>query len=194
MLIYDIEIVKAIKGKYENVLPSIEYCGGWHDHENMGISCIGVYDYTECRYRVFLKDNFDELKKLISQKDIIVGFNNIGFDNKVMVHHGFEGLDEKSYDILQQIWIGAGLEDHFVYPTHTGYGLDAVCSTNFNYQKTGHGALAPVQWQQGKYGTVIDYCLNDIYLTKKLLDHIIHHGCIKSPKENQTIKVRKPVS
>ncbi|TVL97720.1 MAG: hypothetical protein CV087_22085 [Candidatus Brocadia sp. WS118] len=196
MLIYDIEILKAISGKNEERLPHIDYCEGWHDHANMGISCICAYDYVEDRYRVFaFVNHFDEFRELIAKRDIIVGFNNIGFDNKVMVHAGFDSdvLSAKSYDLLQQIWIGEGLEDHFVYPTHIGYGLDDVCKANFGVSKSGHGASAPVQWQRGEYGKVIDYCLNDIRLTKRLLDHVIAHGCIRSPKNYESvIRVRRP--
>jgi len=33
-LVYDIEIVKAIRGRDEPRLDGIEYCDGWHDHAN----------------------------------------------------------------------------------------------------------------------------------------------------------------
>jgi hypothetical protein len=194
MLIYDIESLKAIAGKNEEQIPNIEYCEGWHDHANMGISCICAYDYVEDRYRVFaFLNHFDEFRELIAKRDIIIGFNNVGFDNKVLNSNGFTGLDEKSYDLLQRIWIGDGLEDHFVYPSHIGYGLADICKANFGWNKSGHGAQAPIQWQRGEYGKVIDYCLNDIRLTKKLLDHIIVHGCIRSPKDYEAIiKVKRP--
>lgn len=38
-LIYDIEIVKGIPDKKKTMLEGIEYCAGWEDHANMGISC-----------------------------------------------------------------------------------------------------------------------------------------------------------
>ena len=54
-------------------------------------------------------------------------------------------------------------------------------------------ALAPIWWQQGKCGKVIDYCLHDIHLTKRLLDRIIRMGVLANPKERaRTIYLRKP--
>jgi hypothetical protein len=39
--IFDLEIIKAIPPKDEaDRIPGIEYCAGWKDFENMGISCI----------------------------------------------------------------------------------------------------------------------------------------------------------
>jgi hypothetical protein len=38
-ILYDLEIKNAIPDK--SPIPGIEYCGGWNDHGNMGISVIG---------------------------------------------------------------------------------------------------------------------------------------------------------
>ena len=193
MLVYDLEIVKAIPDKSGACKDGIEYCEGWQDHKNMGISVIGAYDYLEQKYRVFCKDNFAEFQKLVDKSNCLVGFNNIGFDNKVLRENGIEILDENCYDILVGVWVGDNLEPMFSYPSHIGYGLDAICIANFGDHKSGHGALAPVHWQEGKIGAVIDYCINDVKLTKNLLDYIIRYGAIKSPKEkDKLIRVTRP--
>jgi hypothetical protein len=192
ILIYDIEIKKAILGKNENPIPGIEYCDGWHDHENMGISCIGAYDYYTERYRVFMDDNKDEFAEAVDAADVIVGFNNMAFDNSVInatwpfSEPGIY-LKEKSYDLLVSIWEAAGLGPKFEYPRHIGFGLDACCAANFGARKTGNGALAPVHYQRGEIGKVIDYCLNDVALTKRLLDLVIHSGQILDPRDPSAI-------
>lgn len=178
MLIYDSEIIKAIPNGTER-LPGIEYCGGWGDHIGMGISCICAYDYIEARFRVFLKDNFDELRNLMAKRDIIIGFNSVRFDNKLLAANGFDNLDGKSYDLFKETGVRSSLDD--------------ICSVNFGYRKTGNGALAPVEWQRGNFGKVIDYCMNDVKLTKRLTDHVIIHGFIRNPKSPDSIvRVRRP--
>jgi hypothetical protein len=52
-------------------------------------------------------------------------------------------------------------------PEGYSYSLDAIARAN-GYAKTGNGALAPQLWQDGKYREVIDYCLNDCQITRKL--------------------------
>lgn len=183
MLVYDCEIEKAIPSRKEAPLQHVEYCGGWTDYENMGISVIGAFDFDENRYRVFCKDNLVEFQELVDRHDVIVGFNSIAFDNKLCAANGIDVPDEKSYDLLIQIWKGAGLDPNFRYLSHMGFGLDAVCSVNLNSAKSGNGALAPVLWQQGKIGSVIDYCLNDVVLTHKLLSLIMVQGWIFDPRD-----------
>lgn len=192
-LIYDIEILKAICGRNENKIDGIEYCGGWQDHNNMGISVIGAFDFQAQRPRVFLKDNFAEFKKCVDAGYLMVGFNSIPFDNKVIA----AALDiyvpeEQCYDLLREIWKSAGLGPEFVPATHGGFGLDAVCEKNFGTKKSGNGALAPVLWQRGQYGEVIDYCLNDIALTTQLFNRVVQGNAIINPKDGARLYLRVP--
>lgn len=184
MLIYDLEIERAIQGRKEERIPGIDYCNGWGDHAGMGISCICAYDYSEDRYRVFTKSNMYDFRNLLQFHSIYVGFNNINFDNKtIKACWDIDIPQEKSFDILRRVWRAAGYDENvFNINTHAGYGLDACCATNFNRHKTSNGALAPVEWQRGNMGTVIDYCLNDVYMTKLLMDKIIKDGWIHDPK------------
>lgn len=195
-IIYDLEIVKAIPYKKEPVIEGIQYCGGWSDHANMGISVLGVYDYVEDRVRVFCQDNFAAFIALAAQRDLLVGFNNIPFDNEVITHcidgEFREAAFPKSYDLLREIWAAAGLGPDFRFGTHTGYSLDAVCARNFGVGKSGTGAKAPIDWQQGRIGSVIDYCLDDIRLTKALFDRVVAGEPIISPKTGDGLQLRKP--
>jgi hypothetical protein len=184
-LVYDLEIVKGIPNKGEPLERGIEYCGGWTDHRGMGISVIGVYDFLEDRYRVFCKDNFQEFFDLIDERALRIGFNNVGFDNKVLNalegYAPYDDLDSSDvmpskgyYDILQELYLCAGRR-------FKGSGLNNICELNGLGSKSGHGALAPVLWQRGQVGAVIDYCLNDIKMTKDLF-LLSQKGPIKSPQ------------
>jgi hypothetical protein len=194
ILIYDCEIVKAIPNRDGSTIDGIEYCAGWRDFENMGISVIGVYDYVEDRARVFCADNAEEFAVLWRGRDLCIGFNSIPFDNELIdATPGWASpLECDCYDLLREIWAAVGLGPEFNFKTHGGYGLDAVCEANFGTRKSGSGAFAPVLWQQGKIGEVIDYCLNDVHLTKQLFDAVLAGTPIKNPKGGPDLIVRKP--
>jgi hypothetical protein len=193
MLVYDCEIIKAIQGKGESKLEGIEYCSGWRDFSGMGISCIGAYDYVEGRYRMFLEDNFSEFQALLNSRKVLVGFNSISFDNLLISANGFTiPAETEQYDILVEVWKAAGLAPEFKYPSHIGYGLADCCKCNFGTGKTGSGGSAPVEWQRGEFGKVIDYCLNDVKLTVQLLQQIMLHGELKNPKNGDVLKMRLP--
>lgn len=192
MLIYDIEIVKAIQKRDEERLDGIEYCEGFHDHANAGVSVICAYDWEAGRYRVWTKEMFGEFEDLAGKR-LLAGFNSIGFDDKVC--RASANIEvATSYDLLVECWRADGLGPEFEYPSHAGYGLDALAKANGLTGKTGHGADAPVDWQRGWYGKVIDYCLEDVRLTATLIHKVIAGDPLTSPKTGKpfAMAIRKP--
>ena len=187
MIIYDIEIENPIPPENGQLVPGIKYSKGWNYPATMGIACIGVYNYARDTYRVFGEFELDEFKELISKHDVLVGFNNIGFDNLVLRTCNVEIPDSKCYDILAEIYRSLGSRQK-------GCKLENVIkANNFPASKNGDGAKAPILWQQKYYTKVIDYCLNDVYMTKLILDRILHWGHIKNPiNPNQLLRMRRP--
>ena len=188
ILIYDCEIIKAIMDPKKVDLQGIEYCTGWDDYDNMGISVIGVNFISEDEDEVFSHNCDKDLETFQDElyvADALVGFNNQSFDDNLLKANGFNiPNDIVNYDILAEIWEGAGLGRKFEYPSHAGFSLDAICKANGLGEKTGTGANAAVLWQRGKFDEVIEYCENDIRLTRKLFDLIQEKGEIRDPRED----------
>jgi len=176
MIIYDCEIIRAIPSEKEPVIKGIDYCKGWKDFFGMGISVICCYDYDTELYRVFLKDNFNEFSDLVDSTDLVIGFNSINFDNKLCEAQGINIPEEISWDLMRELMKSAGTK------SHSGFSLNACAKVNLHMDKTNKGANAPVLWQRGKFGTVIDYCLSDVYITKRLVDIVIENESLINPK------------
>ncbi len=190
IIIYDLEIIRAIPVDDEEPVPGIEYCAGWKDYENCGISVLGAYDYHENRYRVFMEDNFSKFQELVNESDLIVGYNSKSFDDKICAANGIE--IETGYDLLREIYRAKNLDP---YPEefgdeYRGYGLDAVMKANGPGGKSGHGEYAPILWQQKKYAQVIDYCLNDCRLEKLLFDRLLTGKPIIDPVTDEKLFLR----
>lgn len=188
ILIYDCEIIKAIRDPKKVDLAHIEYCEGWDDYENMGISVISVNFISEEGDGVFshiCDRDLETFQNGLDVADVLVGFNNQSFDDNLLKANGFNIPENViNYDLLAEIWEGAGLGRTFVYPTHAGFSLDAICKANGLGEKTGTGANAAVLWQRGKFDEVIEYCENDIRLTRKLFDLIQEKGEIRDPRKD----------
>ena len=188
MLIFDIEIANPIAPKNPaERQDGLFYARDFNDYENMGIACIGVYEYTTDKYRVFGEYELDEFRQLLDTNDVSVGYNNTRFDNNVLKANKIDVQPNKSYDIYFEIVRQLG---------HVkGCKLDDVIKANFPNSpgKNGDGAQAPILWQPGYHTKVIDYCLNDVRLTKMLMDRIIRFGWIKNPIfPDKTLKIKRP--
>lgn len=178
-IVYDCEIIKCIPSSKEKTDPDLMYCNGWDDHENMGISVIGAYDYMTGQLKAFVDADmqvgmpqvsyFEHFQLLVNKRETVIGFNSVAFDDKLCEAHGIK--IKTTYDLLREVRIASGQPPHYVPgETRGGYSLNALAKVNLASQKTGSGELAPKLWQQGKYYEVIRYCLNDVWLTKCLFD------------------------
>ena len=192
MIVLDVEIKKAILGRNEEPIPDIEYCGGWRDFAGMGISCVCTYDTDTHLSRVFLEEDLLEFGLYVAGKPT-AGFNTKRFDIPLLEANEAGPVElSNHYDMLEHIWLALGLNPNKFYPkTHGGWGLDSVCGATLGIHKTGHGAMAPVWWQQGRRGKVIDYCLNDCWMEGQLLLHILRGKTVIN-KEGHVVHVEPP--
>lgn len=189
MLIYDTEIAKAIQAKGEAKLPGVKYCKGWTDYAGMGVACVCAYDVNEARYRVFMQDNLQAFGELARSHDWVLGFNSISFDDNVMRAAGVEWNWSNSVDLARLIWRAAGYAER-EHPR--GMSLDALCKANGLGGKTGNGLMAPVMFQNGDIGGLIDYCLADVALTLKLYRLVVWSGGLRDPRNGEFLQVVVP--
>jgi hypothetical protein len=179
MIIFDVEIKKGILGRHETPIEGIEYCGGWRDFENMGVACVCTFDMVSNLSRVFTTSRLQELEGYLATAST-GGFNTKRFDIPCLAAHGVAVDTTYHYDALEQIWKKLGLDETAFSSLHAGWGLDAIMQATFGLAKSGHGAMAPVWWQQGHHSKVIDYCLNDVWLEAKLCRHMRGGGTVKA--------------
>jgi hypothetical protein len=188
-LIYDCEIRKLIPDRNASNDPRFDYCGGWGDHANMGISVIGTINQDGNEMAIVPDDDYNhvDIIALEEQKALLIGFNSANFDDKLCQAHGIN--IHTDYDILEEVRIAAGFAADFrSVPKGYSYKLDAIVRAN-GMAKTGHGELAPMLWQQGKRQEVIDYCLNDVRITRSILELGLK-GELKDPNTGKMLKLK----
>lgn len=176
MIIYDIEC-KHGPAPHDPAerLDGIVYADGWTDYTGMGIACIGAFDLESGQSRVF-GGSLDELERFaaLAAGRPLIGWNNHVFDDRLLEAHGVEVVG--SWD-LKAALIAAGCGGQ------RNNSLDAFATLNLGpgQGKRGHGAIAPVWWQRGLRERVIDYCLQDVHLTHRLLQRLTRTGELVSP-------------
>jgi len=196
--VFDCEIKKPIE----------QLSNGWKSYDEMGVSCLCLYDYQSGRYRVFDDKNIEEGIQILITYDFISGFNTVGFDWKLLLasypNLGYIAPDDlgrsrpsffdsapRHFDVLREIWISRCLDPYVFNPrTHGGFKLDDVAADTIGMRKTLNGAQAPVLYQQGRLAEVIDYCLEDVRIEKTLFEFACKYGYIV--RNGQIIQLNIP--
>lgn len=169
MIVFDAEIARAIPDKGADPIPGIEYCKGWTDYAGMGAACVCTMDTRTGLARVFLEDNLQDLEAYLAE-DITAGFNSLRFDIALLRAHAVSVPEFRHWDLFVAIKEAFGVKPQGVIPKHLGsWKLDEIARHTLNERKSGDGTSAPLLWQAGKRGQVIDYCARDVFLTATLI-------------------------
>lgn len=173
-IILDLEIKASI-----DRLPN-----GWDDTHLMGVSCCCVYEMKTDRYLVYgdTEGELLNLRERVLKADRITTWNGWAFDLPVI--WGLQKpskvmrLQAKSDDMLRRAWLSQQINpDEYNANSHGGWSLDAVAKATLGSEgKTGNGASAPGLWKAGQWGKLVDYCLNDVKLTRDLCIFSDKHG------------------
>jgi hypothetical protein len=172
----------------------------WEDTDKLGVSCAVVYEFATDRYRHYLAGDVPALRKRILEAQRVTSFNGWKFDLPVI--WGWPkarwppasltlpdlslGVSESEFrcrqnDLLRRIWQAQGLDpDIFQVKTHGGWGLDAMAHGTLDQGKSGYGAEAPSWYQQGNWARLLDYCLDDVRLTRDLSIFADCHGFLQN--------------
>ncbi len=138
---------------------SAQEVGGWHRAEKMGISVAVLYDGAKDKYFYYEENNINQLINHLFSLDLIIGFNNKRFDNKVLSAYTHKNLHSlPSLDILELI------------RNQLGYrlSLDRLAEHTLEIMKSGDGLLALKWFKQGQFDLLKTYCKKDVEITRDL--------------------------
>ena len=168
--------------------------GGRNNLEQLGISVVGVYDYSTDTYKAYEEHEFGILQNALIDASLIIGFNHLYFDMPVLQPYlSVDVTKLPLFDIMDDL---KNILGHRV-------GLDSLAQSTLGIGKTGHGLDAIRFWREGKIEELKKYCLNDVKVTKEVFDYGIANGKVsflsKMGNQKKEVKVdwkkyKKPVS
>jgi DEAD/DEAH box helicase domain-containing protein len=141
--------------------------GGWNHIDKMGMSIGVTYSTARGDYMVYGEGQVEELIKELQRADLVVGFNQIRFDYKVLEGYSiFDFSQVPSLDMLIEVdrILGHRLK------------LDSITQATFDCEKTAEGLQAVEWYREGKLAEIAEYCLFDVKLTKLVHEYGVAYG------------------
>ncbi len=138
---------------------SAEEVGGWHRADRMGISVAVVYDSMMDGYVTYLEHEIDALLSHLRELDLVIGFNNKRFDNRVLSGYPDGDISRlPSLDLLEEV------------TSYLGYrlSLDRLAEHSLGVKKSGDGLQALAWYKEGRIDLIQKYCKKDVEITKDL--------------------------
>jgi DEAD/DEAH box helicase domain-containing protein len=134
------------------------------------IYVVSIYDSETDKYSSFTEAELKNLWPILEKADLLIGFNNIGFDTPVLNHYYSGDLSKiANIDILDEIKKSLGRR----------IKLDTVAEATLGRKKISHGLEAMTWWKQGLFEKVKEYCVEDVRITKDVYEYALKNGILK---------------
>ena len=140
------------------------------DFSNLEVTVVGVFDSATNELTSYLKEDLPKLWPLMEQADILVGYNSDHFDIPILNKYYMGDLSKiKSIDLLKEIKAVLGRR----------LKLDSIAEATLGVKKSGHGLQAVEWWKTGQIQKIIEYCTQDVRVTRDVFQYGRQNGFVK---------------
>jgi DEAD/DEAH box helicase domain-containing protein len=153
--------------------------GGWSNIRKMGLAVAVTYSTADAEYRHFVEEQVAELVSELQRADLVVGFNVRRFDYEVLQPYTEVPLQQlPTVDMLQDIYRTLGFR----------VSLDSLASATLNAQKSADGIQAVHWFRKGEIDKVIDYCRQDVQVTREVYEFGVRHRFVRYRDRNYRVQ------
>lgn len=177
-----LDVLPAKFGVFDlETMRSAEEVGGWENAHRMGVSVAVVYDSEINDFVTYLGHEVDSLISHLASFDLIVGFNNKRFDNRVLSAYTDTNLALlPTLDLLEEIH------------SYLGYrlSLNRLAEQTLGTNKSANGLQALAWFKEGRIDLIQHYCRKDVEITRDILYHGLEQGFLLfANKAKQTVRL-----
>jgi len=153
------------------IVLDLETQKGFHEVDRsklyqLKVSVVGIYDSYDDAYHSFEEKEFAQLEARLKLADLLVGFNIIDFDMRVLGPYLL--MDVKGLKVLDLL-----VEFHKVRGHRAS--LQSLAQATLNDSKSGTGWDALQLYKDGRMEDLKKYCLDDVRITKAIFDYGLKH-------------------
>ena len=141
---------------------SFDEVGGRHNIRKLALSAAVTYSTAEGTYKHYTEEAVGDLITELKAADLVVGFNVLNFDYEVLRAYTDDPLDDiETVDMLAHIHKRLGFR----------VSLDNLASTTLKTSKSADGLQAVRWYKQGRIQEILEYCQQDVEVTRKLYEY-----------------------
>ncbi len=158
--------------------------GGRHNTRKLGLAAAVTYSTVDGTFRHYTEETVAQLIAELKAADLVVGFNVLRFDYEVLRAYTREPLDGiPTVDMLDHIHRRLGFR----------VSLDNLAVATLGITKSADGLQAVRWYRQGRIQEVLDYCQQDVEVTRQLYEYGNQHKHLKFKDRNYRLQM-VPVS
>lgn len=155
----------------------VDSVGGWKNFKQLEVSIACAYDSKTKQLLTYRENELGELVKLCKER-LVVGYNVNGFDLPILEKYGMPPTSELDiFDIMLDVHNVSGWK--FVK-------LEKIAMATLGVGKSADGLMAVEWWKTGEIDKIIQYCLQDVEVTRDVFLHGLNQGYVEIMKADES--------
>ncbi len=147
----------------------VQEVGGWNHVDQLRVSIACAYDSKTDQWLVYREAELSRLIELCEER-LVIGYNIRGFDFPVLAPYGLQANRLDVFDIMYDL--EALTRQRYLK-------LEAVARGTLGTGKSADGLLAVEWWKTGQVQKIIDYCIQDVRVTRDIFEFGRKNGFVK---------------
>jgi DEAD/DEAH box helicase domain-containing protein len=148
---------------------SFDEVGGRSQFDKLGVSIGVIYRYETDEFVVVTEEEVGRLIEILLDADLVIGYNVKGFDYEVL-----RGYTDEDLQNLPTLDLMLHLEERLGFRPK----LDSVVMPTLDTGKSADGLQALEWWRSGEVDKIIEYCREDVRVTKELYEFGKRNRCV----------------
>lgn len=143
--------------------------GGWEHAADMLVAVAVTFNTADERFHIYEEKDLPFLFDKLAEADLVVGYNIKKFDYSVLSRYAPANFSfPPTLDMMEDVGREAG------HPVK----MDNLAKTTLGVAKIGTGLEAVRLFQDGSMYELVDYCVQDVRITRDLYLHGLRNGNI----------------
>ena len=154
-----------------------EDVGGWEHAADMLVAVVVTFNTANERFHVYEETDIPLLFDELAESDLVVGYNIKKFDYSVLSKYVPSNFSfPATLDMMESVGRVVG------HPVK----LDNLAKTTLGESKTASGLEAVRLFRDGLMHDLVEYCVQDVLITRDLYFHGLKHGVVSLTERDGT--------
>mgnify|MGYP001602553054 CR=1 FL=1 len=143
---------------------------GKNEPAALDLAVVCIYDSIDDSYKSFTQEQLPKLWPILEKADLLIGFNSEHFDIPLLNKYYSGDLSKiRGVDLLKEVKKVLGRR----------IKLDTLAEATLGRKKIADGTESVRWWRAGEKQKVINYCIEDVKITKEIYEYALKNGYLK---------------
>ena len=147
----------------------VQDVGGWGNIDKLKISVACAYDSKTDQFLTYRENEISKLNDLCEDR-LVVGYNIRGFDLIILKAYGLNLEKLDVFDIMYDVQ---------TLTRQKFLKLETLAQGTLNAGKSADGLMAVEWWKTGEIDKIIQYCQQDVQVTRDIFEYGRKNGLVK---------------